>query len=188
MAVGDPEAIPEPAEYYEVRHSYFNQGDIFQGLPLPWPIPRHEDELVSAEGGKFHQGEVGGCGLLITPSCCMQAQGHPPGTYAHPVRAIVPIVPLEELVANGTIKTSAVPQLRQFDNLKNYMYLPASERYTFLESVALLWLPLSLHHDQVDGLRVAQLSEAAAQQLMRKLQWFYTGVMDPREEFEAETG
>jgi hypothetical protein len=185
-AASGSEEIPEPAGYYEIRNDYFNQGDIFRGVTLVSPL--NAGEIAEDVGGKFFPGPVGGLCMLITPSCCMQAQGEQPGAYAHPVRAVVPVVGLQALLDGGWVKKDAAPQLRRYDNLKNYMYLPPNVDFELEESVALLWMPMSLHHDQVDGLRVAQLANEAARQLQRKLQWFYTGVMDPRGDFEPELG
>jgi hypothetical protein len=179
------EARPDDQAYYEIRHEYLSQGDIFRNVPAAYPFPL-EDLVVEDPGARrFFAGPLDDSyGLLITPSCSMQAQRRPLGEYAHPVRAIVPVVALAQLAADGTIASSALPHLRTYDNLINYMYLPASEAFAIPESVALLWLPVSLHHRQLDGLRVAQLARAGTQQLHRKLQWFYTGMADSRAEFD----
>jgi hypothetical protein len=181
------EAIPAVDAYYEVRHAYFNQGDIFRDVPFVYPFPIEESGVEDGGSRNLYAGPIeNGLGMLISPTCSMQAQGRPPGAYAHPARALVPVVALDRLVNEGSIKASALPQLRQYDNLINYMYLPASESCEIVESVALLWLPMTIHHAQIDGLRVAQLGEPAAQQLQRKLQWFFTGLVDPRSEFEPQ--
>jgi hypothetical protein len=182
-----PEARPDDQAYYEIRHEYLSQGDIFRHVPAGYPFPL-EDLVVADPGARpFLTGPLDdGMGMLITPSCSMQAQRRSPGHYAHLVRALVPVVPLDQLLANRTIASDALPRLRRYDNLINYMYLPPSETFDIPESMALLWLPMSLHHRQVDELRVTQLARAGAQQLHRKLQWFYTGVADPRAEFDPD--
>lgn len=40
--------------------------------------------------------------MLITPSCSLAAHGTV--GYGHPVRTLVPVLPLTELVARGVIK------------------------------------------------------------------------------------
>jgi hypothetical protein len=180
------EIVPPAADYYEVRHDYLNQGDIFREVPLAYPFLGEDAETDDAGVRRFHSGPIAGLALLITPTCSMQAQGQRPGIYAHPVRALVPVIPLQQLIDEGSIKEAAAEQLRQYDNLINYMFLPSSTAYAIEESLALLWLPMSLHHEQIVGQRVAQLSRAAAQQLQRKLQWFYTSLVDPREEFDPQ--
>jgi len=62
------------------------------------------------------------------------------------------------------------------------MYLPPLEvedlDFALPESVALLYMPVTLHHDLIDGNRVAQLAYRGAQQLHRKLVWFYSGWLE----------
>jgi hypothetical protein len=44
-----------------------------------------------------------------------------------PVRALVPILPVAELVDRGIVKESVLADLRRFDYLINYLYLPPIE-------------------------------------------------------------
>src|SRR6266508_6818532 len=118
---------PSDADYYERdRVELFSQGDVFRDVPLAYPLPA--DELViDAEGGgggrRFLSGPLEfGPAMLVTPSCSLAAQGA--AGYGHPVRSLVPIVPLEAVVAQGVIKETALSDLRRFDHLINYMYLP----------------------------------------------------------------
>lgn len=46
------------------------------------------------------------------------------------------------------------------------------------ESVALLYMPVTLHHAFLEGQRVSQLAYRGSQQLQRKLVWFYTGWLE----------
>ena len=57
--------------------------------------------------------------------------------------------------------------------------LPADELgFSMPESVALLYMPVTLHHAFLDGQRLSQLAYRGAQQLQRKLVWFYSGWLE----------
>jgi hypothetical protein len=178
-----PERPPD-ADYYERdRVELFSQGDLFRDVPFAYPLPA--DELVvdeeSTGSRRFLSGPLEfGPGLLITPSCSLGAQGS--RGYAHPVRTLVPVLPVAELVAQGVLKETALDDLRRFDHLINYMYLPPLEvdelEFSMPESVALLYMPVTLHHAFLEGQRVSQLAYRGAQQLQRKLVWFYSGWLE----------
>src|SRR5205085_3702782 len=145
-----PERPPD-ADYYErERVKLFSQGDLFRDVPLAYPLPA--DELVDDDSGgsrRFLSGPLEfGPAMLITPSCSLGAQRA--GGYAHPVRTLVPVLPLAEFVDRGVVKETALDDLRRFDHLINYMYLPPLEvdelGFSMPESVALLYMPVTLHH------------------------------------------
>ena len=175
---------PSDADYYERdRVELFSQGDLFRDIPLAYPLPA--DELLvdeeSGGGRRFLSGPLEfGPAMLITPSCSMGAQGT--AGYGHPVRTLVPALPLADVVARGVVKESALNDLRRFDHLINYMYLPPLEvgelEFAMPESVALLYMPVTLHHAFLEGQRVSQLAYRGAQQLQRKLVWFYSGWLE----------
>jgi len=176
---------PSDAEYYE-RHrvELLSQGDMFRDVPLAYPLPADELLVDGEQGGgvrRFVSGPLEfGVAMLITPSCSMGAQGT--AGYGHPVRTLVPILPVSELVQRAIVKESSLGDLRRFDHLINYMYLPALENdelgFSMPESVALLYMPVTLHHDFLEGNRVSQLAYRGAQQLQRKLVWFYSGWLE----------
>jgi hypothetical protein len=118
--------------------------------------------------------------MLVTPSCSLAAQGTT--GYGHPVRTLVPVIPLAELVTRSIVKEATVGDLRRFDHLINYMFMPPLEveelEFSMPESVALLYMPVTLHHDFLEGQRVSQLAYRGAQQLQRKLVWFYSGWLE----------
>ena len=74
--------------------------------------------------------------------------------------------------------------LRKYDSLINYMYLPEMPEHAFPESVALLYMTVTLHHDMIEGQRITQLTFDAAQQLQRKLVHFSTSLVIPRSDFQ----
>ncbi len=168
---------PQDPEYYErERVELFSQGDLFRDVPLAYPSPADEllvdeEELGAGRAGRrFLSGpSTFGPAMLITPSCSMGAQGAT--GYAHPVRTLVPVIPLAELVERGVVKETALDDLRRFDHLINYMFLPALEireaGFAMPESVALLYMPVTLHHAFLEGNRVSQLAYRGAQQLQR---------------------
>ena len=176
---------PSDAEYYERdRVELFSQGDLFRDVPLAYPLPADELVVDDEEGGgrrRFLSGPLEfGPAMLITPSCSLGAQGA--AGYGHPVRTLVPLIPLAELVNRGVVKETALADLRRFDHLINYMYLPPLDvdelEFSMPESVALLYMPVTLHHAFLEGQRVSQLAYRGAQQLQRKLVWFYSGWLE----------
>jgi hypothetical protein len=118
--------------------------------------------------------------MLITPSCSLGAEGA--AGYGHPVRTLVPVISLDQLVEWGVIKETALDDLRRFDHLINYVYLPSLEieelGFAMPDSVALLYMPVTLHHAFLEGQRVSQLAYRGAQKLQRKLVWFYSGWLE----------
>jgi hypothetical protein len=178
-----PERPPDGDYYERDRVELFSQGDLFRDVPLAYPLPA--DELLIDEGSgssrRFLSGPLEfGPALLITPSCSLAAQQD--AGYSHPVRTLVPILPLEELVERGVVKEAVQSDLRRFDHLINYMYLPRLEvdelEFSMPESVALLYMPVTLHHAFLEGQRVSQLAYRGAQQLQRKLVWFFSGWLE----------
>jgi hypothetical protein len=176
---------PADADYYERdRVELFSQGDLFRDVPLAYPLPADElvvEEAARGAGRRFLSGPLEfGAAMLITPSCSLGAQGT--AGYGHPVRTLAPVIPLAELVGRGVVKETALADLRRFDHLINYMYLPPLEvddlEFSMQESVALLYMPVTLHHAFLEGNRVSQLAYRGAQQLQRKLVWFYSGWLE----------
>ena len=175
---------PADAEYFERdRVELFSQGDMFRDVPLAYPLPADELVVDERSGGsrRFVSGPLEfGPAMLITPSCSLAGQGT--AGYGHPVRTLVPVLPLTELVERGVIKETALSDLRRFDHLINYMYLPALEigelEFSIPESMAFLYMPVTLHHAFLEGNRVTQLARRGAQQLQRKLVWFYSGWLE----------
>jgi hypothetical protein len=176
---------PSDGEYYERdRVELFSQGDLFRDVPLAYPLPADELVVDGEEGGgsrRFLSGPLAfGPAMLITPSCSLGAQGA--AGYGHPVRTLVPVIPLAEVVDRGVVKDTALADLRRFDHLINYMYLQPLDvdelEFSMAESVALLYMPVTLHHALLEGQRVSQLAYPGAQQLQRKLVWFYSGWLE----------
>jgi hypothetical protein len=180
---------PRDADYYErERVELFSQGDLFRDVPLAYPLPANELVVDEESGGsrRFLSGPLEfGPAMLITPSCSLGAQRS--GGYAHPVRTLVPVLPLAELVERSVVKETALDDLRRFDHLINYMYLPPLNvdelEFSMPESVALLYMPVTLHHAFLEGQRVSQLDYRGAQQLQRKLVWFYSGWLESNLDF-----
>jgi len=175
---------PADADYFErERVELFSQGDLFRDVPLAYPSPAQELVVDEEDAGRrrFLSGPLAfGPAMLITPSCSLVAQGA--AGYAHPVRTLVPVIPLAHLVEGGIVKETALADLRRFDHLINYMYLPPLDveelEFSMPESVALLYMPVTLHHAFLEGQRVLQLAYRGAQQLQRKLVWFYSGWLE----------
>ncbi|HEX5592950.1 MAG TPA: hypothetical protein VFX35_06350 [Solirubrobacterales bacterium] len=183
MALKDWELRPADETYYRERTSYVRQGDLFCAIPqgFPWPSEAiaHEEGERTFLSGPFSSG----FGMLVTPTCSMLAQGDATG-YAHSVRSLAPVIPLAELVERGAVKAGAVQDLRARDHLVNYFYLPAIPDQGLEESLALIYAPVTIHHDYLEDRRVAQLSEEAAVHLKYKLCAMYCGELFSHDDFE----
>lgn len=187
MALKDWELRPENESYYQDRTSYVRQGDLFCSIPQGYPWP--PDAIAQEEGERtFLSGPFdSGFGMLLTPTCSMLAQGEASG-YAHSVRSLAPVVPLERLVEGGFVKAGSVDDLRLRDHLVNYFYVPAIEEAGLEESLALIYAPVTIHHDYLEDRRVAQLSEEAAIHLKYKLCALWSGELFSHNDFEDKIG
>jgi len=172
---------PSDDSYYvEPWSDTFLQGDLFADVPIAIAAP--PDAVIISEGerrfvsGPFDAGHA----MLISPSCTIAAQGAGPGAYATPARTLIPLRPVDELVAAQAIPESNLGLLRA-DRLRNYLYLPVGGPLA-VESVGLLYMPVTIHHDVIANDRVAQLTGAAYRHLRVKLM-AYTGgfLLDPSE-------
>jgi hypothetical protein len=174
-------SVKRPADdayYVEPWSETFLQGDVFVDVPIAIPAP--PDAVLMDEGNRrFLSGPFdAGPAMLLSPSCTIAAQGAARGTYAMPARTLVPIRPVAELLQAGVITEQNVRTLRA-DRLRNYLYLPAGGTLTE-ESVALLYMPITVHHDVIVSERRAQLTGAAYRHLRVKLIAYNTGlVIDP---------
>jgi hypothetical protein len=192
LALADWEERPPDDKYFAERTAYFRQGDIFRDVPLGYPFPA--DAFTHSEGSrKFLSGPFEpGFGLLLSPTCSMAAQGVP-GSYAHPVRVLAPVLPATRLIEAGAIKEAAIADARRYDHLVNYLYLPPITAADMPESFALLYASITVHHDYLETdeagetRRVAQLSAAAAVHLKYKLVAFHAGERFSHADFSDET-
>jgi hypothetical protein len=173
-------------EYYEMRTELLSQGDVFVDVPLAYPSPATEIviEERAEETRLFLSGPLDfGPAILITPTCSMRSQTDG-RSYAHPVRTLVPLRPVEELLERGVLDTSKRGLAEKRDSLINYMWFPALRDAEIPDSLALLYMPVTVHHDMVVESRVAQLTHEAAQQLQKKLAWHMTSMLIQRREFD----
>jgi hypothetical protein len=172
--------------YYERRTELLSQGDIFVDVPLAYPAPADSvvfDETDSVR--RFLSGPLDlGLAMLITPTCSMRAQSASTGGYAHPVRSLVPLRSVTELAEAGVIDSQKLGLAQSRDSLINYMYLPADVDLGIPESLALLYMPVTLHHDMIADSRITQLTQTAAAQLQRKLVWHASSVLLRPSDFE----
>jgi hypothetical protein len=147
---------------------------------MPPDAVNHEKGKRKFLAGPFQPG----FGMLLTPTCSMHAQGD--DGYAHPVRVLAPVLSVEHLIESGAIKEAALPDLRTFDHLMNYFYLPPIEEYAFPESLALIYGAITVHHDYLVDHRIAQLGEDAAIHLKLKLAAHFSGSLFSHADFEDD--
>jgi hypothetical protein len=184
VALDDWERRPIDEAYYAERTEYVRLGDVFRDVPLGYPLPAEALDHTAGER-KFLAGPFEpGFGMLVTPTCSFFAQGE--SGYAHPVRTLAPVLPLDELVEKGAVKKGALDDLRTHDHLINYFYLPPIAEVDMPESLALLYAGMTLHHDYLEERRVAQLSEEAAVHLKYKLAALAGGTLFSHENFSDE--
>src|SRR3954452_11941740 len=150
-------SITRPSDhgyYVDPWSDTFLQADLF--VDVPFAVPAPPDAVFISEGDRrFLSGPFdAGPAMLVSPSCTIAAQGAPPGTYAMPARSLIPIRPLMELQEADVITDANVANLRA-DRLRNYLYLPAGGPLSE-ESVALLYMPTTMHHDVIASDRRAQ--------------------------------
>lgn len=182
------ERRPSGKYYEDPGNRLHGQGDIFMDVPLAFPTPADSIAVVDDDYGDsaraFLSGPLDfGPAMLITPTCSLRAQPHGQG-YSHTVRTLVPIRSVEELLDLDILDASKRGLADKRDSLINYMYLPADPGFGIVESVALLYMPVTLHHQMIDGSRVARLTYDAAAQLQKKLAWYATSVLLERADFQ----
>lgn len=174
--------------YYEHRTELFSQGDIFMDVPLAYPTPADElvleDDEPEETARRFLTGPLAvGPAMLITPTCSLRSRT-PGRDYAHPVRTLVPLRPVAELAELEVLDAAKARLAESRDSLINYMYVPGDPALELEESLALLYMPVTLHHEMIAGGRVAQLTYEAAQQLQKKLTWHASSLLLDRSNFE----
>jgi hypothetical protein len=183
---------PRPSgRYYEQRTTLLSQGDIFADVPLAYPLPAEsvifeddDDEDQVPRARRFLSGPFdAGSAMLITPTCSMRSQSAG-NDYAHPVRSLVPLRSVEELADLGILDKSKIGLAVGRDSLINDMYIPADRDLGIVESLALLYMPVTLHHDMIADSRVTQLTLEGARQLQKKLVWHASSVLLSRSDFE----
>lgn len=172
--------------YFEERSALLSQGDIFGDVPLAFPSPA--DAIVFEETASparsFLSGPLDfGPAMLVTPTCSMRSQA-PGRDYAHPVRTLAPLRPVTELIELGILDTSKQRLADARDSLINYMYLPPAPELGLPESLALLYMPVTLHHEMISGTRITQLTYEASSQLQKKLTWFSSSLLVARADFD----
>ncbi len=171
-------SVTRPADddyYVDPWSDTFLQGDLF--VDVPFAVPAPPDAVFMSEGDRrFLSGPFdAGPAMLVSPSCTIAAQGARPGTYAMPARSLIPIRPVAELQEAEVITDDNVGNLRA-DRLRNYLYLPAGGPLNE-ESVALLYMPATMHHDVIASERRAQLTGIAYRHLRVKLIAYASGLV-----------
>lgn len=175
--------------YYETRVSLLSQGDIFLDVPLAYPSPASEialppEGLPEETARAFLSGPLDfGPAMLLTPTCSMRSQTSG-RDYAHPVRTLAPLRPVEELLEIGVLDAAKRGLAERRDSLINYMWIPKDRELGLDDCLALLYMPVTLHHDLIAGNRITQLTRGAISQLQRKLAWYTTSVLLDREDFD----
>ncbi len=180
-----------PGQHRPHDHEYWTRpwstvlfaGDLFEAIPFgdqPTVVVSGDDP---ATAGKHFVGEAAfGYGLLVTPTCDMADQ-HGEAAAGHPFRVLVPVVPLDVVVAQTGAVANSANLLRSRDTFHPYLYLPALDG-VLPESVACLFRPTLVSDDFLADppRRVAQLRPLARRHLKVKLAGYWGRVaVDPEE-------
>lgn len=173
-------------DYYETRTELLSQGDIFRDVPLAYPSPAHEIavEAVDETARVFLSGPLDfGPAILVTPTCSMRSQTSG-RDYAHPVRTLLPLRTVRELEDIGPLDAAKRGLAESRDSLISYMWIPGDRSVGVDDSLALLYMPVTVHHEMIAGNRMTQLTYEATSQLQKKLAWYATSVLLDRADFD----
>lgn len=151
---------PEDHNYYvENRTQHVALGDIFRETPL------------------FPGTEASTYGMLLnyTSGMLIGAEGTN-RDYAHPYRLLAPVFELQHIHEHDERWTpEKVERLRRDDSYGGWMYLPGIVN-EFQEAAAALFRPTLVLHEDIEHLRVVQLSFEASRHLCVKLAKVFSGV------------
>ena len=159
-------------------------GDLFKAIPFgDQPTVLYTPEQGEASGKHF-LGQVSfGYGLLTTPTCDMTEQ-HGEQLAGHPFRVLVPVVPLDIVIAQTGAIGKSLGLLRSRDVITPYMYLPSLPNILKREHVACLFRPTLVSDDLLrePPRRVAQLQAPARRHLKVKLAAYWgRAAVDPND-------
>jgi hypothetical protein len=207
------ENYPRPTKpYYEFRHDWLTQGDVFKDVPISQLGP----ELLALDppesAAPLPKGLLPvltfvwttGLGMLLSNTC----------DFRHPRARDIDRRPLEypdpdDVYHNGFIRVAPIfpltdcpwipkdediyARIRTFDHYRRFMYLPALENEGresgdgLPESVVALQMADLLHLDLIRSLaKVTQLTKVARQQLNRKLVLLDTGAPTNYKDFDPD--
>jgi len=181
-----PLDFPRPDDhlYYEERFPYLSQGDIFAEVPLL--LVPSELALVESEVGTQAAlvPVLQTMAVIISPTCdfrrpTAQQLAEDPEIQPYTLRqqvVVARIMPFEgwERSSDAVGRTERIRQVKAFDNLRQYMYLPASDQgpQESMVDLGTTWtLPISI---LLASRRITQLQFTAAQQLSYKLVLYQT--------------
>jgi len=212
--VAEFEKYPRPqGPYYEFRHEWLTQGDIFKDVPVSQLGPellKLENPPESAE--PIPEGLMPvlayvwttGFGMLLSNTCDFRhprardidqqplEYPNPDDVYHNGFVRVAPIFPLKDCpwIPNDV---DIHIRIRAFDHYRRFMYLPAMARTSELEdeplpeAVVALQMADLLHLDLIRQLpKITQLKRVARQQLNRKLVLLDTGAPTRHEDFDPD--
>lgn len=183
--MGPGEHRPHNEEYWQRpwARALFS-GDLFEAIPFgDQPTVLYTPEQGEAPGKHFLGEVTFGYGLLTTPTCDMTEQ-HGEQLAGHPFRVLVPVVPLEIVIAQTAAIEKSIGLLRSRDVITPYMYLPPLPNVLEGEHVACLFRPTLVSDELLrePPRRVAQLQAPARRHLKVKLAAYWgRAAVDPND-------
>jgi len=203
------------ASYFEIRHEWLTQGDVFSDVPISQlgpellkldPPPELAEPIPEGMLAVVALVWTTGFGMLLSNTCDFRhprardidrlplQYPNPDDVYHNGFVRVAPILPLSDcpLIPDDL----AVRQrLTRFDHFRRFMYLPAVVRTggdgasheVMPESVVALQMADLLHIDLIRSLpKLTQLTKVARQQLNRKLVLHDTGAQSLTTDFEPD--
>jgi hypothetical protein len=209
------EKYPRPdAEYFEFRHEWLTQGDIFADVPISQlgpellgldPAPELSEPIPEGLLPVVTLVWTTGAGMLLSNTC----------DFRHPRARDIDDRPLDypdpdDVYHNGFIRVAPIfpladcpfipddagvrERIARFDHFRRFLYLPAMTasnaeggEIIVAESVVALQMADLLHIDLIRSLpKLAQLTRSARQQLNRKLVLLDTGAQSLMSDFNPD--
>jgi len=201
---------PRPQdEYYDLRHEYVTQGDIYRDVPwsqlgptivLVDPPPEWRP-IPDGQAPALAFVSISPLAMVLSHTCdfrlpSAQDIDEHPENYSEPNSVyrsgfirVAPILALDEALRTKAT-TTVKGEIRIYDHYQRLMYLPPLEiegRLLIPESAVVLNMGDLLHLDLLKtDQRVAQLTYAARQQLARKLVLLDTGHDTLSDEYDPD--
>jgi len=185
----DESSRPTDPEYYvepDVQDRLL--GDIFRDVTFDFP-GQHGHEEVYGDPRRFLARLMRAEAMLLNPTCSMynhNAAGDDLGV-AHPLRTIIPVVPLKTLIEVQVYTAGQADAIRASDENLVAMYLPAWTAKDFRESMALFYMSVTISEAILaQSVKTIQLGDEGRRQLKQKLGKFYAGVKVARGKLNAD--
>jgi hypothetical protein len=201
---------PETTDYYETRHDFLTQGDVYRDVP--WGVLGPEIVIVDpgADAPPIPDGYISAVSLVtvapyavvLSDTCdfrtptAAEITANPEkysqvdDIYRSTLVRVAPAFPIADFPGLKQ-DLEYLNELRRFDHVRRLMYLPpiiaSQSRQGVPELGVALHMADLLHRDLIrQRVRLTQLTRIARQQLNAKLCYADTGFMIPYDQFTPD--